>query len=111
EETELASVMAAAYAFIYPSLFEGFGVPVAEAMKCRVPVLTSKDSAMEEISEGAALYFDPKNIDDMADKLMRIYKDEDGRKALIENGIVAAQKYTWQQTADAVWESIRKAAG
>jgi hypothetical protein len=47
----------------------------------------------------------------MADKLMRIYKDEDGRKALIENGIVIAQKYTWQQTADAVWESIRKAAG
>lgn len=111
EETELVKLMASAYAFVYPSLFEGFGVPVAEAMKCRVPVLTSKDSAMEEITEGAALYFDPKNVEDMADKLMRIYKDEDGRKTLIEKGTIVAQKYTWQQTADAVWENIRKAAG
>ena len=111
EEKELARLMASAYAFVYPSLFEGFGVPVAEAMKCGVPVLTSKASAMEEITEGAALYFDPKNIDDMADKLMRIYKDEDGRKKLIEKGLTVAQQYTWEQTAQAVWESIMKAAG
>lgn len=111
EERELAKLMASAYAFVYPSLFEGFGVPVIEAMKYGVPVLTSKASSMEEISEGAALYFNPQNIDDIADGLMRIYKDEGGRKALIEKGGAVAQKYTWERTADAVWEGIMKAAG
>lgn len=106
EEADLAALMASAYAFVYPSLFEGFGVPVAEAMRCGVPVLTSKDSAMQEISEGAGLYFDPQNVDDMADSLMRIYKDESGRSALIQKGLLAAQKYSWKKTADAVWEGL-----
>ncbi|MDB5208335.1 MAG: glycosyltransferase family 4 protein, partial [Flavisolibacter sp.] len=101
--------MASAYALVYPSLFEGFGVPVIEAMKCGVPVLTSKDSSMQEIGGEAAMYFDPQNIDDIADKLMRIYKDEMGRKDLIKKGLVVAQKYSWQKTADAVWKSLMKA--
>lgn len=108
KEGELAGLMAAAYALAYPSLFEGFGVPVIEAMKCGVPVLTSKNSSMQEISEEAALYFDPQNIDDIADKLMRIYKDEKGRKDLIQKGFAAAQKYSWQKTADGVWDSLMK---
>jgi glycosyltransferase involved in cell wall biosynthesis len=110
QEAELTKLTASAYAFVYPSLFEGFGVPVAEAMRCGVPVLTAKASAMEEISEGAALYFDPQNIEDMADKLMRIYKDEGGRSALIQKGLVVAEKYTWKKTTYAVWEGIKKAA-
>lgn len=111
EEGELANLMASAYAFVYPSLFEGFGVPVAEAMRCGVPVLTSKASAMEEISEGAALYFDPQNVDDMADKLMRIYKDERERNGLIEKGLVVSSKYSWQKTAEEVWKSIDSVKG
>ena len=109
EEAELAGLMAAAYAFVYPSHFEGFGVPVAEAMRCGVPVLTSKDSAMEEISEGAALYFDPSNVDDIAYKLMFIYKHEGERSALVQKGKEVAAKYTWQRTADLLWESLAKA--
>jgi glycosyltransferase involved in cell wall biosynthesis len=108
EEKDLAGLMGAAYALVYPSLSEGFGVPVIEAMKCGVPVLTSKDSSMEEIGEDAALYFDPRNIEDIADKLMRIYKDETERKGLIKKGWAVAQKYTWQKTANAVWESLMK---
>ncbi len=108
-EEDLAQLMGAAYALVYPSLLEGFGVPVVEAMQCGVPVLTSKDSAMQEISEGSALCFDPANIDDIADKLMLIYKDENGRKALIEMGLATAKKYSWQRTADAVWEGMVEA--
>ena len=111
EEGELARLMAAAYAFVYPSHFEGFGVPVAEAMRCGVPVLTSKDSAMEEISQGTALYFDPANVDDMAYKLMFIYKQEGERKALVEKGKAVATQYTWQRTAEALWTCVEKAAG
>ena len=110
KEKELANLMAAAYAMVYPSFFEGFGVPVIEAMQCHVPVLTSKNSSMQEISEGAALYFDPNDIDDIADKLMLIYKDENRRKALIEKGKSIASKYTWQRTADLLWECLMKTA-
>ena len=110
EESELARLTAAAYALVYPSFFEGFGVPVIEAMQCGVPVLTSKDSAMEEISEGVALFFDPANVDDIAYKLMFIYKQESERNALIQKGKPIAARYTWQHTADALWQSIRQAA-
>lgn len=110
EESELAKLMASAYAFVYPSLFEGFGVPVMEAMKCRVPVLTSKASSMEEITKGAALYFDPQNPAELGEKLMRIYKDEDGRKELIEKGASIAQQYSWKRTADSVWQAISQTA-
>ena len=65
---------------------------------------------MEEISEGAGLYFDPANVDDIADKLMRIYKDEDGRKLSIEKGLIVAQQYNCKRTADAVWEAIIQTA-
>jgi glycosyltransferase involved in cell wall biosynthesis len=110
-EEELAQLMAAAYAFVYPSFFEGFGVPVAEAMKCGVPVLTSKDSAMQEIAQEAALYFDPASVDDIAYKLMFIYKQEDERRELIRKGNELAAHYTWQRTADLLWESLLHAAG
>ena len=59
-EEELARLMASAYALVYPSLFEGFGVPVAEAMKCGVPVLTSEKTSMQEVAGEAGLYFNPK---------------------------------------------------
>lgn len=106
EEEELARLTAAAYAAVYPSFFEGFGVPVLEAMQCGVPVLTSKHSSMQEISEGVALYFDPANVDEIAYQLMFIYKNEDERKALVEKGKPVAAHYTWQRTAELLWESI-----
>lgn len=109
-EDDLAALTASAYAAVYPSFFEGFGVPVAEAMRCGVPVLTSKDSAMEEISGGNGLYFDPDNVDDIAYKLMFIYKNEGERKELVEKGLPFSEQYTWQRTAERVWESIVKAA-
>jgi glycosyltransferase involved in cell wall biosynthesis len=109
EETLLAQLVASAYAMVYPSLFEGFGVPVVEAMRCGVPVLTSKGSAMEEITEGAALYFDPANMSDIAEQLMLIYKDERLRAQLIEQGTTVAQQYTWQATSAALWDCINRA--
>jgi glycosyltransferase involved in cell wall biosynthesis len=109
DETSLAQLVASAYAMVYPSLFEGFGVPVVEAMRCGVPVLTSKGSAMEEITEGAALYFDPANMSDIAEQLMVIYKDERLRAKLIEQGTAVAQQYTWQATTAALWDCINRA--
>jgi glycosyltransferase involved in cell wall biosynthesis len=109
EEKELAQLVGAAYALVYPSLFEGFGVPVLEAMKSKVPVLTSAHTSMQEIAEDAALYFDPHNYTDIAEKLMLIYKDENLRSRLIEKGNAVVEKYSWQRTADLLWESIVEA--
>ena len=108
EEGELAILIASAYAFVYPSLFEGFGVPVLEAMNCGVPPLTSANTAMQEVGEDAALYFDPADPVSIADKLMLIYKDEDLRNSLIEAGKRVAAKYNWQRSADLVWEGIEE---
>src|SRR4029078_4691423 len=92
-EAELALLLESAYALVYPSLFEGFGVPVAEAMKCEVPVLTSEKTSMQEVAGDAALYFNPKDHSDIADKMMLIYKDENLRKELIEKEKLVAVKY------------------
>jgi glycosyltransferase involved in cell wall biosynthesis len=111
EEKELAMLTGAAYAMVYPSLFEGFGVPVLEAMKCHIPVLTSANTSMQEIGEDAALYFDPQQPQDIADKMMLIYKDENLRSALIEKGKAIAANYSWQRTADLLWQCIVKTVG
>ncbi|HEU0112347.1 MAG TPA: glycosyltransferase family 1 protein, partial [Flavisolibacter sp.] len=109
EEKELAKLTASAYALVYPSLFEGFGVPVLEAMQCNVAVLTSVNSSMQEIAEDAALYFDATNHTDMAEKLMLIYKDESLRSRLIEKGKQVVVNYNWERTANLLWQSVLKA--
>lgn len=108
-EQELALLLGPAYSLVYPSLFEGFGVPVVEAMKCEVPVLTSEKTSMEEAAGNAALYFNPKDHADIADKMMLIYKDESLRKQLIEKGKQNIEKYNWERSADLFWQSILKA--
>jgi glycosyltransferase involved in cell wall biosynthesis len=108
-EDDLVKITGAAYALVYPSLLEGFGVPVLEAMKCNVPVITSFGSSMEEIAKDAALYADAKNFEDIAGKMMLIYKDEKMRKELIEKGKIIAAQYSWQRTAELLWQSILKA--
>ena len=110
DETELALLTGSAYALVYPSFFEGFGVPVLEAIKCGVPPLTSAGTAMEEIAGEAALYFNPADTVDIADKLMLIYKDETLRKNLIEKGEKVSNQFSWDKTAALLWKSILKAA-
>ena len=108
-EDELVKIMASSYALVYPSLLEGFGVPVLEAMKCNVPVITSSHSSMEEIAKDAALYAAAENFEDIAENMMRIYKDENLRKELIEKGKIIALQYSWQRTAELLWQSILRA--
>jgi glycosyltransferase involved in cell wall biosynthesis len=109
-EEELALVMASAYALVYPSVFEGFGVPVVEAMKCGVPVLTSENTAMQEAAGEAALYFAAGDHIDIADKMMTIYKDENLRAQMIEKGFKAADKLGWDESAEQFWTIIEKTA-
>jgi glycosyltransferase involved in cell wall biosynthesis len=108
EEEELVKVIGSAYGLVYPSLWEGFGVPVLEAISCHIPVITSVNSAMQEIAKDAALYADPKDHNDIAEKMMLLYKDENLRNELVQKGEKIITQYNWNRSAGLLWESIMK---
>jgi glycosyltransferase involved in cell wall biosynthesis len=108
-DDEVARVVAGAYALVFPSYFEGFGVPILEAMKSGVPVITSSTSSMIEIGGDAALFADPDDPAEIAERLKTIFKDEALRSQLIEKGKLQAAKYSWDKTADLMWGAIEKA--
>jgi len=107
---ELAKITGAAYALVYPSLFEGFGIPILEAMTCDVPVIVSNTSSMPEVAGDAGLLVDPNSIDDIADKMMMIYRDEDLRQKLIEAAKIQKKKFSWDSSAEKLWDCLMKAA-
>ena len=109
EEGEIVRLTGSAYAFFYPSFWEGSGVQVLEAMNSHIPVVTSFNSSMQEIAGEAALYINPAEHKDIADKMMLLYKDESLRNSLIEKGKVVAAQYSWEKTADLFWQGILKA--
>lgn len=83
---ELVKVTAAAYGFVYPSLYDGLGIFPLQAMQCGVPVITKDTSALHKRTAGAALYIDPENFEDIAEKMMLLFKDENQRNELIKKG-------------------------
>ncbi|MBP6686297.1 MAG: glycosyltransferase family 4 protein, partial [Lacibacter sp.] len=110
DKKELAALVASAYALIYPSFFEGFGVPPLEALQCGVPAIVSNNSAMPEIGADAYLYIEPENPGDIAEKMMLIYKDEALRSRLIENGKKRLSLFSWDTAAEKMWTCIELAA-
>ena len=106
EETQLTRISASAYALVYPSFFEGFGMPIVEAMQSGVPVIASNTSSMPEVGADAALYADPNDPDAIAQQMLLLYKDEKLRNFQIEQGLARADVFSWDQTADLVWEKI-----
>lgn len=88
-----------ALAFIYPSLYEGFGLPVLEAMACGVPVITSNNSSLIEIANDNALCCDPYSIDEIAQSMQKISESEALRNELVTLGIKKANEFSWEKTA------------
>lgn len=108
-DEQLAKITASAYALVYPSFFEGFGLPIIESMQCGVPVITSNTSSMPEIGGDAALYADPSNPDSIAKQMLILYKDESKRALLAEAGKIQAAKFSWDKAAGQVWQNISEA--
>ncbi|MBI5564299.1 MAG: glycosyltransferase family 4 protein [Chloroflexi bacterium] len=102
DEADKAALLSGAKAFAFPSLYEGFGFPVLEAMACGVPVLCSNTSSLPEVAGEAALQVEPLNVDEIANGLRRITLDNELRAALIERGYRQAQRFTWPACADVV---------
>ena len=93
---ELAELYKNAQAYIFPSLYEGFGLPGLEAMSCGLPVVSSNASCLPEIYGRAALYFNPNDIDDMSKKIIQILDSEELRRELTSKGFEQLKKYSWR---------------
>jgi glycosyltransferase involved in cell wall biosynthesis len=106
---ELKKVMASALALTYVPYFEGFGIPILEAMNCDVPVITSDVTSMPEVAAGAALLVDPFSVESISEGMRRICSDPDLRKSLIEKGQKRKLDFSWDKTADLLWASVLKA--
>lgn len=89
----------AAEAFIFPSVYEGFGLPVLEAMACGTPVIVADASSLPEVAGDAGLRVPPHNVDAWVDALRTAYHDSDWREQAAQQGLVEAQRYDWQDTA------------
>ncbi len=105
-DIELA--LGGAIALILVSYFEGFGIPIIEAMNSDVPVITSNVTSMPEIAGNAALFVDPFSVENICDAMKSIYFNEPLRNSLIEKGRIRKQIFNWDYTAQKVWESIEK---
>lgn len=97
--TDLPAIYHAALCMIYPSLFEGFGIPILEALCCQTPVITSQGSCFAETGGDAALYIDPENADDVANKLSRVLTDNQLANNMTNRGTIHAGKFTDEKIA------------
>lgn len=98
-DEELAVLYKQAECFVMPSLEEGFGIPILEAMSCFCPVVSSAAGSLKEVGGNAAIYFNPKNTEDMKGKIENILKSADLRKSLIAKGKIRANVFSWKKLA------------
>lgn len=107
-EQELYKITASAYALTYVPIFEGFGIPLVEAMSCGTPVITSNITSMPEVVDEAGILVDPFSIDEIANAMIRMNDEHFLRSKLSEKSLIQSQKFSWQKTADLLWDSIQK---
>ena len=97
-EEELISLYNSALFYVFPSLYEGFGIPPIEAMRCGTPVLASNTSSIPEIcGEGNAVFFDPYDVKDIAEKIGGLFKDANMQSQLVANGLTRSMIFTWEK--------------
>jgi glycosyltransferase involved in cell wall biosynthesis len=108
---DLPALYAGASAFVFPSLYEGFGIPLLEAMACGIPSGVANVSSLPEVAGDAALLFDPRDPGDIASTLQRLLTDDLMRARLRARGLKRCAEFTWERSAAGVLEACRAAAG
>ncbi len=106
KDPELKVLYENASLFVFPSLYEGFGIPILEAYSCRVAVIASNSTAIPEVVGDDGLLFDPSNPDDIADKISQVLEEDSLRLRLIENGENRLRFFSWKQSVDRILEVI-----
>jgi glycosyltransferase involved in cell wall biosynthesis len=107
---DLVKAYSGAKALVFPSYFEGFGIPLIEAMRCECPVICSNATCFPEVAANAAVYFNAFDVDDMAKTMHDFYIDSALQNQLIEKGKKRAADFSWDKTAEIVWNVIEKTA-
>ncbi|MFN8144103.1 MAG: glycosyltransferase family 1 protein [Bacteroidia bacterium] len=107
-DEDLQKVTGAAFALTYVSNFEGFGIPIIEAFRCDVPVITSNITSMPEIAGDAAILVDPFSEQSIAEGMIKMYASKELRDSLIEKGRIRREAFSWDKTAEALWSSVEK---
>jgi len=105
---QLNDVLGAAWAMTFVPYFEGFGIPIVEAMKCDIPVIASNVTSLPEIAGDAAIFVSPESPGSIRDAMIRIVKEEGLRTQLIEKGRMRRELFSWDDTAAVLWSSIKQ---
>jgi len=108
DTTELKFVLGAATAMVFVPFFEGFGIPIVEAMQSGVPVIASNTTSIPEVAGDAALYVDPSKVEEISEAMHKISIDPELRKSLVEKGQMQCHKFSWDSAAEKLWISIEK---
>lgn len=109
-DADLAGLLSGALAFVFPSLYEGFGLPVLEAMACGTPVICSRVSSLPEVAGDAALLVDPLDTGQISQALYQIVVDEGLRRVLVERGFQQVQRFSWRRCAQETLQVLEDAA-
>lgn len=110
EREDTINILKQASVFVYPSLYEGFGLPILEAMLCGVPVVASKTSSIPEIAGDAAILVSPDDIDEIASAIMSVLEDHELASKMVELGIRQAGRFSWEATARKTLDIYRQVA-
>ena len=110
-DEHLPALLSGALAFAFPSLHEGFGFPVLEAMACGVPVVCSDSSSLPEVAGDAALLVDPLDVDALAGALAQVMVDEGLRRRLVGRGFQRIQRFSWRRCAQETWQVLADVLG
>ena len=108
EDADLPNLYSNAMMFVYPSLYEGFGLPVLEAMKCGCPVITSNTSSLPEVIGDAVIKINPTSDEDMQEALHKIYFDKFYRELCIERGVIRSNNFSWKNCTNKLIQFIKK---
>lgn len=106
---DLRALYSSCRAFIYPSIYEGFGLPPLEAMACGAPVIASRIASLEETTGGAAVLFDPKSVGELTQNVLELLGHENGRRTLSTAGQRRAAEFSWENTARLTWNVYEEA--
>lgn len=108
EPEELIRLLGSAISLVYPSLYEGFGIPIIEAFQAEIPVITSNCTSMPEVAGDAAILIEPTDTDAISNALTRVANDSNLRNQLISEGRSRRTLFSWDKTATLLWESMAK---